>query len=151
MQVLMLHHCCRNIKQKSKGVLHKLTSCHLLILAAHTWHYFSTVWNTSEKWQNRQNRKTISVCLCVSSPRLGTLPVPGSGVSGDVVSAPSSTSWIWDTDRNKVRDIFIQNVFQNVTGFNWPPLFFISSTGREKLTGVKKRIHRNKIGSHSKT
>lgn len=41
------------------------------------------------------NRRTSRAPdLNVTAPRLTTLPVPGSGVSGEVVSAPSSTSWI---------------------------------------------------------
>lgn len=58
--------------------------------------------NTESYWWMMTKDKTIWMYL--SSPRLGTLPVPGSGVSGDVVSAPSSTSWIWDGDRKKDSD-----------------------------------------------
>lgn len=67
---------------------------------------------------------------CAPLPRLGTLPVPGSGVSGDVVSAPSSTSWIWD---RKKQTFSLQNHHRLLL----PTLLLISRAGREDATDVK--------------
>lgn len=47
---------------------------------------------SSHQLSKRGPRKQKTINLAV--PRLGTFPEVGSGVSGEVVSAPSSTSWI---------------------------------------------------------
>lgn len=54
-----------------------------------------STWLGFVSFQWKAKYPQISKNLNASLPRLRTLPEPGSGVSGDVVSAPSSTSWIW--------------------------------------------------------